>query len=645
MRPTLLLFTATAFALPHRSMRVVERAIDLQSSYDFIIAGGGTSGLTVAHRLTEDRNVSVLVIEAGPLDDGSNGITIPGLNNGTGDLPYWFPGVQSLPIPGLNNRTFSVPTPRVVGGASTINGMVYDRGEALDYDAWQKLGNPGWGWEDMYPYFKKAENYTPPNADLALQWNISFDESTHGAGGPIQASFPPWYFPAAVGFTQGISELGIPTARDPGSGYKSGIGWAPSAITPGSYTRSYARSGYYDENTATRANYDLLTSHTVVQVLIENRRAVGVQYVSRETNKTSIVRASKEVIMATGTFFTPKILQISGIGPRHLLEELGVEVLADLPVGYNFQDHLYTATKWNYSDPLRPVFTDRQTNNTLARANLEEYFTSHTGPYTVGAGNTLAFLPTEQLLLPARNITTNITASSILALAKSTTAEKVYPWAHTPSTVVAGWSAQRDILVGIYALSDASTVEFAYNTSPFMVAYLLRPLSRGFVAATKPDTVSSTSNATKVGSEPPAIQYGSLLADSDIPFLVASIRFMRELLKTDAAIAAFGADTFEEIPVLRSNGTETDDEIAALQRAQVFPADSHPVGTCSMLPKHLGGVVSPELKVYGVEGLRIVDASIIPLIPSAHPMSTVYAVAEKAADIIKRSYGINVHVL
>jgi choline dehydrogenase-like flavoprotein len=123
-----------------------------------------------------------------------------------------------------------------------------------------------------------------------------------------------------------------------------------------------------------------------------------------------------------------------------------------------------------------------------------------------------------------------------------------------------------------------------------------------------------------------------------MPFLIAAIRFMRELLKTDAAVAALGADTFEEIPVLKSDGRETDDEIAALQRAQVFPADSHPVGTCSMLPEHLGGVVNPELEVYGVKGLRIVDASVIPLIPGAHPMSTIYAVAEKAADIIKMRY-------
>ncbi|PVH92705.1 GMC oxidoreductase [Periconia macrospinosa] len=642
MRFELLVFATAACARPSGRVRVVGLDVALGASYDFVIAGGGTSGLTVADRLTEDPNVSVLVIDAGPLDDQSNGIMIPGLNNGTGDLPYWFPGVTSLPEPGLDNRTFNVPTPRVVGGASTINGMVYDRGATADYDAWEQLGNPGWGWDGIYPYFKKAENYSAPDPDFAAQWNISFDLFANGAGGPIEASFPPFYFPAAVGFTQGLAELSIPTPKDPGSGYKNGICWAPSAIVPGTYTRSYARSSHYDRVAATRPNYHLLTLHTVVQVVFENQRAIGIEYVSRETGKSAIMRANKEVIMATGTFFTPKILQLSGVGPKHLLEDLGVEPIVDLPVGYNFQDHLFTATKWNYSDPLRPIFTDRQSNNTLALANLHEYFASHNGPYAVGAGNTLAFLPTDLLLSPG-NMTTNITTSSILLLARSTTHKDIYPLPNTPPTVVAGWMAQREILVQLYASSSAPTIELAYNTSPFMVAYLLRPLSRGVVAATKSNLTGS--NATELGSEPPTIQYGSLLAASDMPFLVASIRFMRELIKTPAARAAFGEQTFEEIPVLRSDGRETDDEIAALQRLQVLPADSHPVGTCSMLPRHLGGVVSPELEVYGVERLRVVDASVIPLIPAAHPMSTVYAVAEKAADLIKKRYGITIGVL
>lgn len=436
-----------------------------------------------------------------------------------------------------------------------------------------------------------------------------------------------------MGFLEGFSELGIPTPKDPNAGTKYGVFWVPSSIDPKTRTRSYAHSAHYDRVVPTRPNYHILLKHAVKKLLTEDRQVIGVEYVSRETESITTVRGNKEVIIAAGAIHSPQILQLSGIGPKYLLENLGVNTVVDLPgVGYNLQDHPYGITLWNFSNPLHPTYIDRYTNETLASENLAEYFSFRTGPYTVGGGNTLAFLPLPLITTP------NITAA-ILSLAENTTPQDVYPFQNTPPSVLAGWAAQHAAFLPLYTSQFTGVTEIGFNTGPAIPVVLVKPLSRGFVAAAK------QINNTSPLPAPPIIDYGAFLAPSDLQVVIEGVRLARDLVQTEAARAAFGADTVEVLPAPGSDGTESDEELAALLRAQAQAQNNHPVGTCAMMPRELGGVVRPDLRVYGVEGLSVVDASVMPLIPAAHTAATVYAVAEKAADIIKKRHGITVGVL
>ncbi|KAL1636661.1 hypothetical protein SLS58_009715 [Diplodia intermedia] len=168
--------------------QVIGRDVDLADEYDFVIVGGGTSGLTVANRLTENANVTVLVVEFGPLDSGDDSVTVPGLA-GDAYAPYSF-NLTSTPLRGLANQSFPVLAAAVVGGGSVVNGMFFDRGGAPDYDAWEALGNPGWGWDGLLPYFKKSETFTPNNDSFNEEWNLSYDLDVHGSDGPVQSSYP-----------------------------------------------------------------------------------------------------------------------------------------------------------------------------------------------------------------------------------------------------------------------------------------------------------------------------------------------------------------------------------------------------------------------------------------------------------------------
>ena len=305
---------------------------------------------------------------------------VPGLLNLT-STPYWY-DLTSTPQSGLKNGTFQVPAAQVVGGGTVINGMFLDRGSAADYDAWEEHGNPGWNWNDLLPYVKKSETFTPAKQDFAEQFDISWDEHAHGYGGPVRSSYPVYQFPSIPNFFRAWHSLGVTTPKDPAGGTPWGVFWAPSSLDPTDEMRSSSRTAHYDR-VQYRPNYHLVTKTAVSRILFKGKRAVGIElHNSTNSAKTSIC-ADKEVILAAG-IHSAQILQLSGLGPQNLLSKHDIETVVDLPgVGQNFQDHPTLYAVFNFKSVLHPTPEDLATNKTYANEQLSLYWTQRRGAYTI----------------------------------------------------------------------------------------------------------------------------------------------------------------------------------------------------------------------------------------------------------------------
>lgn len=390
-----------------------------------------------------------------------------------------------------------------------------------------------------------------------------------------------------------------------------------------------------------RPNYHLITYSAVQRIIVDGNKAIGVELVDRGSNRTRTVYAKKEVVLAAGSTHSPQILQLSGIGPDHISTRLGIEHHVDLPgVGQNFQDHptVYTAYECKLlcshkscfekgthvivvakhsgrplmsesplvkSQPF-PTTDTLATNQTYADEQLRLYWSQRQGPYTIvnQGGNIVTFLP-----LP------NITAGyqSIIDFAMSQSIPSLYP--NVPnSTVLAGYEAQRSLILQLYTSPSTSVQETGWNSGSTIPITLVKPLSRGSVQI----------NTTNI-LEAPVIDFGTLTDPTDLETLISSLRINR------AAIASPAMQELDPVELSPGANLTTDSDLRNALRRLIQPTYSHPCCTCAMMPKELGGVVGPDLKVYGVENLSVVDASIMPLIPAAHLMSTVYAVAEKVS--------------
>ncbi|KAF2182124.1 GMC oxidoreductase [Zopfia rhizophila CBS 207.26] len=494
--------------------------------------------------------------------------------------------------------------------------MFFDRGATADYDAWKELGNPGWGWDDLLPYFKKSENFTPAAEKFAQEWDISWDISVHGFSGAVQSSYPVFQWSYLKSFFDGWYSLGLTTPKDPGSGNKTGVFWAPSTLNPKDETRSYSRTAHYDRVIQSRPNYHLLTNNAGHKIVIEEGRGVGVTFIHRESLEVKTVKATKEVILAAGSIHSPQILQLSGIGSRVSLRRLGIEPIYHLPgVGQNFQDHPTLYPNFDFQSIPVPNIGTLTSNATYAAEQLELYWSQRQGPYTIvtHGGNTVAFLSLQELTPDYQRII-NFAASQRLSGLYTESIDR---------TVMAGYKAQRSLILRLYNSTLSPVQEIKWNGETAMPLTLVKPLSRGSVSINSSDQL-----------KPPVIDFGTLADPTDLETLIAALRINRALM---------ASSPMQELsPVELSPGANltTDAELRDALRSLLLPTFSHPCCTCSMMPRNLGGVVGPDLLVYGVEGLSIVDASIMPLIPATHTSSTVYAIAEKAAVLIQERHGL-----
>ncbi|OBS25046.1 hypothetical protein FPOA_05582 [Fusarium poae] len=579
----------------------------LRAEYDYVIVGAGASGLTVANRLTEDPAVTVLVIEAGDFDKNEDFMTIPGLAGGAVGTKYdWaleYPASESL-----NGRNISVPLGKVVGGSTKLNRMVYDRGSKSDYDRWAELGNSDWQWKSLLPYFKKNEKFTPPTAEIKRKYGVTVDPSAHGSSGFIHSTYSPFFWPTTKNFVQAAEELDISISVDQANGNAIGGYFCPHNTNPKTVTRSSAQD-YYSA-VSSRKNLQLLSGHQVTRVLTKKSgksvTATGVEFAKSKDSKRSTIKTKKEVILAAGSIHTPQILQVSGIGDPALLSSIDVPVVVDLPaVGQNFHDHVLLAV---ISSINAPIQTGNLTSNaTFAAEARAQYDSQKKGPYTSPTGDFLLFMPLS-------NYTSS--ASAISNKAKTQDGSKFLA-SGTPSEVIKGYKKQQKVLNEKLLDTNSAMLEIIWSDGAAILG-LQHPYSRGSVKATSSDIFDS-----------PIANPELLKNPLDVELLVEGVRFARKLSGAPSIKA------LNPLEILPGADVTSDIDIENFVRSSASTL-FHPAGSCKIGSRSEGGVVDQKLRVYGISGLRIVDASIIPLLPATHTMTTVYAMAEKAADLIKQ---------
>ncbi|KAK4664405.1 uncharacterized protein QC763_505180 [Podospora pseudopauciseta] len=597
------------------------------ATYDFIIAGGGIAGLTLADRLTEDPNVKVLVIEAGPIDPGLEGIQVPGSFS---PWYYFWPNLLTVPQTALNNRVIGTVSGQVLGGGSAINAMVYVRGDADDYDAWgfmQRRGNSSFygnssvsssmSWNTMLPYFLKSENFTAPDAAYALEANITWNPAVRGTSGPLKYTYPPYYFPGAANWWNAAQSVGLPPVDDPLSGVKNGIFPIPSVLDADTMTRNYAKINHHDRVKQARPNYHVLAGNIVGKVLFDPscKKAIGVEYLPTSGGAATNVFASKEVILAAGGINTPKILQLSGIGPKKLLDKFGIKVVSNLPgVGQNLQDQPTLTVPYTFTNNLTPNSGSLMANATYNAEQRALYDTERKGAYTI-----ISSLSTNIGQLSLKQATSDYQA--IIAAARAANPADSLP-ADVDATVLAGYQVQREAILNQFE-GDVGVGNLHWGTSDNALVYHLKPLSRGTVEIVTTDPLVN-----------PAIDHRTATDPIDFAVYTALFRKNRELFAAPdmqvlgpAEGAPFAAAT-------------TNEEIIEVMRDQINPSNAHQCCTAAMLPKSLGGVVNSEQKVYGVSRLRVADISFWPMQTAGSPLGTMYAAGERLADMIKAEYGL-----
>ncbi|POS78537.1 glucose oxidase [Diaporthe helianthi] len=639
----ILLCARIAAGLPAHaaSATIIERQHDLLDEYDYIIAGGGTAGLTVADRLTESGNYTVLIIEYGYLDasDSITALTTPDIRAARPDqysvATRWYNDTTE-PQVNLDGRRHTVRAGCTVGGSSAINGMLLDRGSAEDYDSWVLVAGDykddyaaEWGWENILPAFRKSVTFHQPTQEMQDMFGITYDvDAAYQTGGTpaIHSSYRPFQWPiqrkSHLGgdnsermFNAFKKIPGIASPKEANDGSKYGVVWAPNSIDPATERRSYAKTGHYDSGPVRRANFHILPAYRVVQVtgsLSETDGlwvADGVRYKPRGSSKTvSKARARKEVIVSAGTFHTPQLLERSGIGPREILEAAGVPVNVALPgVGNNFQSHTSFGFAHSFGVPVFPTAADLTRNSTFAAEAQRQWDDGKKGAYTAYV-NSGVWLP-----FPVFSNKTEELVARIEAQAPG----QYLPAAGADPTVVAGYAVQKKVLVGqLRSLKSAWLEHLFFGSTAGGGAILQHIFSRGTVHISPRDDGLDTD---------PVIDYRAFSNPVDEDLNVELLQGVRWYMAHEAMVAALQ-------PRETSPRVFDDAGMRAWMRRNINPDVAHQVGTAAMGPKELGGVVGPDLRVHGTRGLSVADNSIVPMVPGSHTSALAYA----AADLILR---------
>jgi choline dehydrogenase len=525
--------------------------------YDFIVTGAGSAGCAVAGRLSESGRWRVLLLEAGGRD------TNPWIHIPLGyTKTYTDPRVnwmfESEPEKELNNRTLYQPRGKVLGGTSSINGMVYMRGTPADYDGWRQRGCEGWDWESVLPFFKKAEDQERGADDF------------HGTGGPLRVSNPV-RSPLGDAMVAAAIQAGIPQNPDFNGARQEGVGYYQTTT---SNRRRWSAARAYLGPAKGRDNLTIVTDAHATRILFEGARAVGVEYRTPHGLKTA--RARGEIIVSGGVYGSPQLLQLSGLGPADLLRGLGIAAVRDMPgVGANLHDHFNTYLVWRCAQKV--TINDLAASGVRKVAAALQYAVSRSGHLSNAGIYAGAFVKSD-------------------------------PRFEQPDLQINmfGWSALERLRTGIKPHPFS-----AFTLSPVH----LRPEGRGTVRIKSPDPAAA-----------PEIRFNFLASQYDFDALIYGARLARKI----AAQPALKPYVVEEVVP----GPQVESEEEMIEEIRVRGVSNlHPVGTCRM-GREADAVVDPRLRVHGIAGLRVADASIMPQVPGGNTNAPSIMIGEKCAAMV-----------
>jgi choline dehydrogenase len=525
------------------------------NEFDYIVVGAGSAGCVLANRLTASGRNSVLLLEAGP-KDSNIWIHVP-LGYGklfTNKTVNWM--YQTEPEPGLNGRTVFQPRGKVLGGSSSINGLLYVRGQHEDYDRWRQLGNSGWGFDDVLPYFKKAEDQQRGADDF------------HGVGGPLPVSDSRCPDPLSQAFVTAAAETGIPVNPDFNGATQEGAGWFQTTTRRG---RRASTAVSYLRPVRHNSNLRVETAALAQRIVFDGRRAVAVEY--RQNGTLQTARARKEILVSGGAYNSPQLLQLSGVGPADLLASHGIGVVLDAPgVGHDLQDHMQVR--------IVTRCAQRITLNDIAGSPLRKMMTGvryaafRSGPLTIAAGTSGAFFKTKPRL------------------------------------------ATPDVQIHFLPFSTDKMGEALHSYSGFSASVCqLRPESRGSLRIKSADPAVA-----------PEIRINYLATETDRTANVEGLKMLRRILQAPA-LRAYTIDEAEP-----GSKVASDEELLNFCR-QRGSTVYHPTSTCRMGNDPLA-VVDQRLRLRGIDGLRVIDASVMPDLVSGNTNAAVIMIAEKASQMI-----------
>ena len=528
-------------------------------TYDFIVTGAGSAGCVLAARLTESGRYRVLLLEAGG-EDRSFWIHVPIGYAKTFVDPRVNWMFESEPEAQLNNRTMYQPRGKVLGGTSSINGMIYMRGTAADYDQWRQMGNEGWDYASVLPYFRKAED------------NERGASEFHGSGGPLRVSNQPYKWEIAESLIEACKQAGIPYNEDFNGATQEGCGYYQTTTKD---KRRWSTAAAYLTEAKKRSNLVIKTRAHATKVLIENGRAVGVEFQTPAGRETA--RAGREVIVSGGAYGSPHLLQLSGLGPAEHLQDMGVPVVKDIPgVGSNLQDHFNTFCTYRISKNLSLNALHYSLMHRLVSG--ARYVFLRSGPMS-GNGLYVGAMVRSDPSLERPDLQMNISAWSTVDRNRNGIVSHPFP--------------------GI-------------SISPVH----LRPDGRGTVRLKSPDPFA-----------PPAIHFNFIKSDYDMQVMIKGVRIARNIVRQQAMQKLIVEETAPGISI------RTDEELIEDTRRRGV-SNLHPVGSCGMGHGPMA-VVDPRLRVHGVPGLRVVDASVMPMIIAGNTNAPTIMIAEKASDMIQ----------